>query len=225
MKYLKKTEDKIVKSIEQLEEDAVLKLANDALEAGMEPLYLLKLMAEGMTRVGKLYESRDYFIADLIMAGLIYKDVLRLDHMTRHFHSNPEGTIGKIMIGTVKGDIHDIGKDILRGMLEVNGFEVIDLGVDVPKELFIQKYEEHKPDIIGLSGILTNSIDSMKEVIEAFIGTGRRNEVKLIVGGNHLTEGACNFIGADCFAKDVSDGVEICKKWISGSNRKGERND
>ena len=221
MKDLKKMEEKIVKFIEQLEEESVIKLANEALNMGMEPLHLLELIAEGMTRVGKLYESKDYYIADLIMAGLIFKDVLKLDRMTQHFQSNLVGKSGKILLGTVKGDIHDIGKDIFRGMMETNGFEVIDLGVDVPKELFIKKYEEYKPDIVGLSGVLTNTIDPMKDVIDAFVDAGNRDEVKLVVGGNHLTEDACKYIGADSFANDVTDGIKVCKEWIRFTNRKG----
>lgn len=221
MKDLKKTEGKIIKLVEQLDEEKVIKIANEALKAGMEPLLLLELINEGMNRVGKLYESKDYFIADLIMAGLIFKEVLKLDRMTAHFQSSSTGRIGKIIVGTVKGDIHDIGKDIFRSMMEANGFEVIDLGVDVPKELFLTKVEEHKPVILGLSGVLTNTVESMKDVIDTFTEAGIRNNVKVIVGGNYLTEDACLYIGADKFANDASCGVKVCREWIECKNEYG----
>lgn len=120
-------------------------------------------------------------------------------------------------MGTVKGDIHDIGKDIFRGMLEANGFEVIDLGVDVPKEVFVKKVDEYKPDILGLSGVLTYTVETMKEVVAAFEEAGLRDRVKIIVGGHHLTREACRYIGADDFAGDASVGVKICQAWMGES--------
>jgi methanogenic corrinoid protein MtbC1 len=221
MKDLRKKERSLIKHVEQLDEVDALKLATELLSEGMEPLYLLDLVNEGMNRVGKLYESKDYFIADLIMAGLIFKQVLELDKMTAHFHIKHNNRIGKIVLGTVKGDIHDIGKDIIRGMLEVNGFEVIDVGVDVPKEQFLNKYNEYKPDIMGLSGVLTNTVDTMKEVVDAFVEVGVRDKIKIIVGGNHLTEEICKLIGADSFANDASVGVKVCKEWMTRINEQG----
>jgi len=225
MKDLNKMANSIIELVEQLEEESVKKLVDKALNEGMEPLYLLELIAEGMTRVGRLYESKDYYIADLIMAGMIFKDILAFDRMTPDFHKNNTGELGKVMIGTVEGDIHDIGKDIFKGMLEANGFEVIDLGVDVHKEVFVQKFEEYKPDIIGLSGVLTNTIDPMKDVISAFIEAGIREKVKFIVGGNHLTGGACQYIGADDFSNDVSRGIKVCKEWAELTYKGGINND
>lgn len=215
IKDLGKDKQHLVNYVEQLDEENVLKLANELLNEGMEPLNLLASIKEGMNRVGVLYENKAYYIADLIMAGLIFKQVLELDKMIDHFHNKQNAKVGKVILGTVKGDIHDIGKDIVRGMLEVNGFEVIDLGVDVPKELFIRKVEEYKPDIVGLSGVLTYTVDTMKEVIDAFKVAGLRDKVRFIVGGNHLTEDVCKFIGADSFATDASVGVLVCREWIN----------
>ncbi|MCL6477750.1 MAG: cobalamin-dependent protein [Peptococcaceae bacterium] len=221
MKNLKKKERLLIKHVEQLDEENAVKLAGQLLNDGMDPLFLLELMNEGMNRVGELYESRDYYIADLIMAGLIFKQVLELDKMAARFHARHSDKIGKVVLGTVKGDIHDIGKDIFRGMLEANGFEVIDVGVDVPKELFIKKCEEYKPDILGLSGILTYTVETMKEVVDAFAATGIRDKVKIIVGGNHLTAETCKFIGADSFANDASVGVKVCKAWMNCISEQG----
>lgn len=221
MKDSKSKQRSLIEFVEQLDEENVVKLADELLNEGMDPLYLLELIKEGMNGVGKLYERKNYYIADLIMAGLIFKQVLELDKMTAHFHSKQNNKIGRVVLGTVKGDIHDIGKDILRGMLEANGFEVIDVGVDVPKELFVKKYEEYKPDILGLSGVLTYTVETMKEVVDAFVAAGIRDKVRIIVGGNHLTEEICRFIGADDFANDASIGVRTCKEWMSRINKQG----
>lgn len=219
MKNLRDKQRSLVKHVEQLEEENVVKLADELLNAGMDPLYLLELIKEGMNGVGKMYERKNYYIADLIMAGLIFKQVLGLDKMAAHFYSSQKNNIGRVVLGTVKGDIHDIGKDIFRGMLEANGFEVIDVGVDVPKELFVKKFKEYKPDILGLSGVLTYTVESMKEVVDAFVDAGIRDKVRIIVGGNHLTEEICKFVGADSFANDASVGIKACKKWMDGTEQ------
>jgi len=225
MKDLRKMEGKIIDLVEQLDEDGVIRLVNQALDAGIQPLRLLELVDEGMNRVGKLYESKEYFIADLIMAGLIFKDILKLEKMTAQFERSYSERIGTILIGTVKGDIHDIGKEIFRSMAEANGFQVIDIGVDVPKELFVSKVLENKPDILGLSGVLTNTIEAMRGVIEAITVAGLRDTVRIIAGGNHLTEDVCRFIGADSYANDASSGVKRCREWICSAGGKGVRAD
>lgn len=224
MQDLRKIKEKLIELIVNLEEESVTKLANEALDAGMEPIRLLEIIAEGMSKVGKLYEDKEYFIADLIMAGIIFKDVLKLERMQAYFQNITISKNAKVLIGTVKGDIHDIGKDILKGMLEANGFEVIDLGVDVPCETFVAKFEEYHPDIVGLSGVLTSTIDTMKETVDAFVSSGNRDKVKIILGGSHLTAEACQYIGADNFACDVSVGVRICKEWMLSRNGKGVSN-
>lgn len=222
MKDFGEIKDRLIKHVERLEEEKVLEAANEALNAGMDPLQLLELLNEGMNRVGGLYEQKDYYIADLIMAGIIFKQVLELDQMIAHFKGRKNNRIGKVVLGTAKGDIHDIGKDIFRGMLEANGFEVIDIGVDAPKELFVKKTEEHQADIVGLSGVLTSTLDEMKEVVDAFKEAGLRDKVRIIVGANHLTEDAFRYIGADGFANDASVGAKLCREWMNGINVQGE---
>lgn len=207
-------EELIIKAVEELDEDKVINLASRALNDGMEPFYLLDLIKEGMNRVGKLYENKQYFIADLIMAGLIFKEVLKLDKMVAQFHNDNAKKVGKLLIGTVKGDLHDIGKDIFRGMMEANRFDVIDLGVDVPKELFVQGVEKYEPDIVGLSGVLNFTIETMKNTVDALKKAGLKDNRLVILGGNHLTKEACEYIGADYYTNDASIGVKYCKKWI-----------
>ncbi|ATW23822.1 cobalamin B12-binding domain-containing protein [Candidatus Formimonas warabiya] len=220
MKNFGKKKQLLIKYVEDLEEEKVLELAKEILNDGAPPMDLLVLMNEGMNRVGKLYEKKDYFIADLIMAGIIFKQVLELEKMTAHFKGKQKEKIGKVVLGTVKGDIHDIGKDIFRGMLEANGFEVVDLGVDVPKEVFVKKTLEHKPDIVGLSGVLTSTADEMKAVVDALIEAGLRDQVRIIVGANYLTQEAGSYIGVDSIANEASGGIKVCKEWMNTNEQR-----
>ncbi|WP_407313551.1 B12-binding domain-containing protein [Desulfosporosinus sp. SB140] len=214
----------LVDCVEQLEEKKVLELANQALDQGMNPLALINLIIEGMNRVGKRYECKDYYIADLIMAGIIFREVLGLNKIITYSQNCYNNKSGKVLIGTVKDDIHDIGKEIFRALLETHGFEVIDLGVDVPGETFVKKAEEYQPNIIGLSGVLSSTLDQMKQVVDAFVRAGLRDKVKIIAGANYLNAHGCSYIGADGFATEASKGVEICLDWMSLSGRVGESN-
>lgn len=213
--------ENIIKAVEELDEDKVMELVQKALDEGMKPLSLLDLIKQGMDRVGKLYEDKEYFIADLIMAGLIFKEVLELDEMAAQFHCDSRPRLGTLMIGTVKGDLHDIGKDIFRGMMEATGFRVVDLGVDVPKETFVKMAKEHKPDIIGLSGVLNFTIGTMKDTVEALTEAGLRDDIMVIIGGNHLTKEVCEYVGADFYTNDASVGTKVCKDWLKGNNKRG----
>ncbi|GAB6152758.1 cobalamin-dependent protein [Desulfosporosinus burensis] len=221
MSDLSNYKESLVSCVEQLDEENSIRLAKEALNEGIDPIYLLDLMNEGMKRVGKLYDCRDYFIADLIMAGLIFRQVLELEEMTDFFHRTYDKKSGKIVIGTVKGDIHDIGKDIFRYMLEAYGFDVIDLGVDVSREIFVKNVEKHNPDILALSGVLTSTVDEMKEVVNSMFEAHLRDKVKIIIGANHLTQDAFRFIGADGFATDASVGAKLCREWVNAGNEQG----
>lgn len=221
MTDLNELKESLVSCVEQLDEENSIRLAKRTLREGIDPLYLLDLMNEGMKRVGKLYDSRDYYIADLIMAGLIFRQVLELEEMTDFFHQTYDRKTGKIIIGTVKGDIHDIGKDIFRYMLEAYGFDVIDLGVDVSREIFTKNVEKHNPDILALSGVLTSTVDEMKEVVDSLKEAHLRDKVKIIIGANHLTQDAFKFIGADGFATDASVGAKLCREWMNDGKVQG----
>ncbi|MCR3921862.1 MAG: cobalamin-dependent protein [Firmicutes bacterium] len=217
-----KIKQELIDAVSELDEEKVTELTETALRDGTEPLDILEAVNEGMLTVGRLYESKTYFIADLIMAGLIFKEVLGLEQMTELFHARNKNKIGKVVLGTVQGDLHDIGKDIFRGLMETNSFEVIDLGVDIPKEAFIRKVIEHKPDILGMSGVLTYTIDAMKDVVGALDEAGVRDQLKVIAGGNHLTRENCAYIGADAYANDAFDGVKICLEWVKEKKNQGE---
>jgi len=222
MKDLSEMKELLVSNVEQLDEENSIKLAKEALNQGIHPLNLLDLMNEGMKRVGRLYDCKDYYIADLIMSGLIFRQVLELEEMTDFFHKTYDKKSGKVVIGTVKGDIHDIGKDIFKYMLEAYGFEVIDLGVDVSSEIFVKNVLKHNPDIVALSGVLTSTVDEMKEVVNSLTEAHLRENVKIIIGANHLTQDTFKFIGADSYATDASVGAKVCRDWMKTCNGQGE---
>lgn len=209
-------------AVAELDEEHVILLAEKTLRDGIEPLELLETINQGMQKVGQLYEDKTYFIADLIMAGLIFKEVLGIKKMQELFHTKQHNKIGKIVLGTVRGDLHDIGKDIFRGLAETNSFEVIDVGVDVSRETFVKKILEHKPDILGLSGVLTYTVDAMKDVVQALEQAGLRQTVKVVVGGNHLTQDICEYIDADAYSTDAFEGVKLCLQWMQKA-KQGEQ--
>ncbi|WP_461570318.1 cobalamin B12-binding domain-containing protein, partial [Thermincola ferriacetica] len=122
--------------------------------------------------------------------------------------------IGKIVLGTVEGDLHDIGKNIFASMAEAAGFEVYDLGIDVPAGKFVEKIKEIKPQILGMSGVLTLALDAMKNTVDALQAAGLRDDIKIIIGGNPVTEDACKQIGADAFTTNAAEGVKICQEWV-----------
>jgi trimethylamine corrinoid protein len=225
MDRLTRIKDLIIKYVEQLDEENVIDLANKALDEGIEPLSLLEIVNEGMKKVGKLYEQKHYYIADLIMSGIIFKQVLELEKMGNHFKCNETGYVGKVLLGTVKGDIHDIGKDIFKGILQVNGFEVIDIGVDAEVELFVKEAINNKPDIVAMSGPLTNTIDPMRDVVDEFVKANIRDKVKIIVGSSHINKSTCEYIGADGFSNDAYIGTDICLRWINDTSGQGVEGD
>lgn len=206
--------DALEKAITELNEEKVLKIIKSELEKGTDSNELLSVLQQGMDHVGDLYEKSEYFIADLIMAGIIFREVLDMDAM--HFHKDyvGENPVGTMILGTVRGDLHDIGKDIFKDLANSAGFQVYDLGVDVDPQRFLDKYLETRADIIGMSGVLSLAITGMKETVDLFREAGLRDHVHIIVGGNLINEDAAAFIGADGHSNNAMEGLKICKAWI-----------
>jgi methanogenic corrinoid protein MtbC1 len=202
----------LVKTLADLEEQEVIKIVEDRLKANEDPLKILEEARKGMEIVGQRFASSEYFIPDLVYSGEILKSVTELvkPKMTGAAESKK---VGKIVFGTVAGDIHDIGKDIVVFMLDVNGFEVHDLGVDVSAHKFVDKIKETGAPIVGLSGFLTLAFDSMKQTVEAIQAAGLRDEVKVMIGGGQITEEVSKYTGADAYGKDAMAGVALAKKW------------
>lgn len=203
----------LVNKLADLKEQEVIKIVKDRLSAGEEPLKILDDARKAMGVVGKRFADGQYFIPDLVYSGEILKVVTELvrPKLTKAAEAK---RLGKVVFGTVAGDIHDIGKDIVVFMLDVNGFEVFDLGVDVPVQKFVEKIKESGAPIVGLSGFLTLAYDSMKETIEAMKAAGLRDKVKVMIGGGQITEEIRKYTGADAFGKDAMAGVTLAKKWI-----------
>jgi len=206
----------LVNALADLKEEEALKIVKDRLNTSEDPLKILEDARKGMEIVGKRFADSEYFIPDLVYSGEILKAVTELvkPKLTKAAESKK---LAKIVFGTVAGDIHDIGKDIVVFMLDVNGFEVIDLGVDVPVQKFVDKIKETGAPIVGLSGFLALAFDSMKETIEAMQKAGLRDNVKVMIGGGQMSEEVRKYTGADAYGKDAMAGVDLAKKW-TGAN-------
>jgi methanogenic corrinoid protein MtbC1 len=205
--------DQLINAIADMDEEGALALAKEQLAAGTPPTAILDDCRAAMEVVGKRFEQGEYFIPELILAGEMLKSISAevKPHMTGAQAASNK--LGKVVIGTVKGDIHDIGKDIVVFMLDVNGFDVTDLGIDVPVETFVNKVAEVKPEVIALSGFLTLSYDSMKQTVDALKAAGLRDGVKIMVGGGTVDEQVCRYAGADAFGLDAMAAVTLAKQW------------
>lgn len=212
--------DLLVQAVADLDEKKVLKLVKQCLKEGQDPKLIVEKIALGMDKVGELYEQGEYFIADLIMAGNIFKDILSIPRMKFDSDEPFRKKSGKIVLGTVAGDLHDIGKDIFKRMVEVRGYEIHDLGVNVQVEVFVDKVREIRPDIVAMSGVLTLALDSMKDTVEGLKQAGLRDQVKVLIGGRPVSKEACKWIGADCFTKNAIEGLEMCERWFKMSDEK-----
>ena len=207
---------KLIEMMADLKEDEVLALVKEKIAGGGDPMGILDDARAAMEVVGKRFESSEYFIPDLMMAGEILREI---SDIVKPLLQQSAGSSkkGKVLIGTVAGDIHDIGKDIVTFMLDVSGFEVLDIGIDVPVEVFVQKVKEFGPQVVGLSGFLTLAFDSMKKTVEAIQASGLRDSVKIMIGGGQMDDEVRKYAGADAFGKDAIAAVNLCKQWIGGN--------
>ena len=205
----------LVKTLADLKEKEALQIVQERLGAGDDPLGILNDARRAVEIVGKRFSDCEYFIPDLVYSGEILKAIT--DMVKPKITQAAEvKRIGKVVVGTVAGDIHDIGKDIVVFMLDVNGFEVFDLGIDVPAQKFVDKIKETGSSVVGLSGFLTLAFQSMKDTVEAIKGAGLRGKVKIMIGGGQIDEQVKGFTGADAFGKDAMEAVKLAKGWIGG---------
>jgi len=201
----------ITNALADLNEELTMKLVKEALDEKIPAEELLQACQEGMNQVGGRFECQDYFVSDLIMSGEIFKQIGVL--LEPHLVSGGAARLGKIVIGTVKGDIHDIGKDIVVNMLKAAGFEVIDLGVDVPPSRFVDALKESGATVLGLSGLLTLAFDSMKETIREVTAADMRDKVRIMVGGGPVDGNVCKAVGADDWGANAQQAVRLAKQW------------
>ncbi|HME41542.1 MAG TPA: cobalamin-dependent protein [Syntrophorhabdales bacterium] len=203
----------LVELMSDLMEEETLALVKEKIAQGADPNQILDDARSAMELVGKRFESCEYFIPDLMMAGEILREISELVKPLLVKEKGAQKS-GKVIIGTVAGDIHDIGKDIVTFMLDVSGFDVLDLGIDVPVETFVTKIKEFQPKVVGLSGFLTLAFDSMKQTVEAIEKAGLRDKVKIMIGGGQIDDEVRKYVKADAYGKDAVAGVQLAKKWI-----------
>ena len=201
--------------VDMREEDAV-KIAENLLNSGADPLSLLDDCREALGIIGNRFAAGECFVPELILAGEMLRAVGAL--VKPRIEGKSGGTaqkkLGKVVFGTVEGDIHDIAKDIVEFMLEVNGFEVIDLGVDVPVAKFVEAVKQHKPQVVGLSGFLTLAYDPMKNTVQALKDAGLRDSVKIMIGGGQMDDQVAAYAKADAYGKDAMAAVTLSKGWV-----------
>ncbi|WP_423055540.1 cobalamin B12-binding domain-containing protein [Acetobacterium carbinolicum] len=203
----------LTQALGDLEEDQVIDLLKEFAATNPseeEALEAVGACQSGMGIVGERFENGEYFVGDLIFAGELLTEAINV--LKPSLGAGGSTVIGIILLGTVHGDLHDIGKNIFKSMSEAAGFEVVDLGIDVEGNTFVTKAQEIKPQIIGMSGVLTLAIDSMKETVDALKAAGV--DAKIIIGGNPVTKESCAFVGADAFTTNAAEGVKICQGLV-----------
>jgi len=205
----------LVKTLADLKEKEALEIVQNRLNAGDDPVRILDDARHALEIVGKRFSDCEYFIPDLVYSGEILKQITDMvkPKLTKAAEVK---RLGKVIVGTVAGDIHDIGKDIVVFMLDVNGFEVFDLGIDVPAQKFVDKIKETGSKVVGMSGFLTLAFQSMKDTVEAIKKAGLRNETKIMIGGGQIDDQVRSFTGADACGKDAMEAVKLAKGWIGG---------
>ncbi len=208
--------EKLVDAMVHMREQEALSLAEKMLNDGVHPLKVLEQCREAVEKVGKQFEIGKYFLPELVMAGEMLK---KISSMTEPFLKHDAGDkavcLGKVVLGSVKGDIHDIGKDIVKFLLDVNGFEVHDLGVDVLPERFVEAIREVQPEVVGMSALLTTVFAAMKNTVAAIKDAGLRDDVKIMIGGGTVTDDVRKYSGADAYGKDAVAAVNLSKKWVA----------
>ena len=200
--------------LSDLKEQEALDAVKKALAEGVDPMQILADAREGMKIVGERFGNEQYFIPDLIYSGEILKGVAALVEPHIKDSGAQAEKLGKVIIATVAGDIHDIGKDLVVFMLDISGFEVYDLGIDVPVQTIVDKIKDTGATVVGLSGFLTLAFDSMKETVDAIKEAGLRDNLKIMIGGGQIDEEVKKYTGADAYGKDAMAAVNLAKEWL-----------
>lgn len=203
----------LVQALVDMKEAQALQTAKQLLSEGTEPLKILESCSRAMEIVGQRFEKGVYFLPHLMMAGEMLKQISAMIKPLVHEQKN-EAKGGKVLIGTVEGDIHDIGKNIVIFLLEANGFDVRDIGINQKPAKFVEAIKEFQPKVVGMSGLLTLAFDSMKKTVQAIEEAGLRENVRIMIGGGVVTEKIKDYTGADAYASDAMAGVRLCKQWI-----------
>ncbi|HUK77846.1 MAG TPA: cobalamin-dependent protein [Thermoleophilia bacterium] len=208
--------DELKEAVIDLREQEALEITDRLLDGGADPLSIVASCKEAMDVIGQRFSCGEAFIPELIMAGEIMKGITA--KVKPHLAAGPPAaSAGTVVICTVKGDIHDIGKDIVATMLDIAGFTVVDLGVDVAPQTLVEKVRDVRPQVVGLSSLLTVAFDSMKISVAEIDAAGLHDGLKIMVGGAPVNDDVCRFAGADGWAKDAVGAVELAKTWVGGA--------
>lgn len=207
---------KLVDAMVGMKEQDAISIAKDLVDKGTDPLEIFGACREAMDAVGKRFEKGEFFLPELMMAGEMLRQISELIKPLMKEEAKSGGDAGKVIIATVAGDIHDIGKDIVVLMLDVNGFDVLDLGIDVPADKIVDAIKDFQPSVVGLSGFLTLAFDSMKDTVDKIKDAGLRDNIKIMIGGGQIDEEIVKHSGADAFGKDAMEAVKLAKGWVAG---------
>ncbi len=203
----------LVDAMVHMREAEAMELAQTMLDAGEDPLKVLERCREALETVGKQFEAGKYFLPELILSGEMLKKISKMARPFIKKESDDQAEVkGRVVIGSVKGDIHDIGKDIVVFLLDINGFEVHDLGVDVPADKFVEAIKEVQPEVVGMSALLTTALESMKNAVDVIKNAGLRDQVKIMVGGGAVDEKVRKYTDADAYGADAVAAVNLSKK-------------
>ena len=205
----------LIHALVEMQEEEALQKAKELLDEGTDPIIILEACPKAMETIGKRFEQGDYFLPHLIMAGEMLKQISEIIKPLIQEEKTEAGR-GRVLMGTVQGDIHDIGKNIVTFLLEANGFEVRDIGIDRPPEEFVEAIRDFQPQVVGLSGLLTLAFDSMKETVRAIEDAGLRESVRIMIGGGQVTEQVKDYTGADAYGPDALAGIRLAAQWIGG---------
>jgi dimethylamine corrinoid protein len=202
-------------AVVEMEEDKTVEIANSIIEQHLDAYEAIEQgLSDGMERAGQLFEEEEYFIPELLMCSdAMYAG---LDVLKPHLKTEGEGEKQRIVIGVIEGDTHDIGKNLVKIMFETSGFEVFDLGRDIPPQQFVEKAKEVGAQVIALSTLMTTTMEGMEEVVNILERENIRNQFKVLVGGGPISQGFANKIGADGYAVNASDAVKLVQKITEG---------
>ena len=204
----------LTKNLVELERDQVLSEIKERLNRGEDPMKIFEECKQGMELVGEKFKSKEYFLAELMLSGDLFREATELIEPFLGEIKTNEDVKGKVMLVTVQGDIHDLGKNILGMLLKLEGFKVIDLGVDVDPNIVVDKVKELQPDFLGFSALLTITFDPMKKIIDKLKEAGLRDKLRIMVGGGITTLLVKDYIGADFQTIDAMEGVQYCLELI-----------
>ncbi len=204
----------LVEAIVDMREEDAVRTATEMLDKGVNPLEVLDACHEATAAIGQRFEEGVYYLPELILAGEMLSEISDKVKPYLQAQAGAQQKRGRVIVGTVKGDIHDIGKNIVTFLLDANGFDVQDLGVDVPPDKFVEAIREFQPQMVGLSGFLTLAFESMKETVDAIKAAGLRDGVKIIIGGGQVNDQIQEYAGADAYGKDAVAAVSFAKKWV-----------